>query len=73
MRANRLPRVHAELMESSDYARRRAEIEAFNASSPRVKRGLGYHPLKFGISFTKSLLNQAGAPDASTAPTLRVL
>jgi xanthine dehydrogenase large subunit len=58
---NRLPRIHAELMASSDYARRRAEIEAFNAGSRWTKRGIGFQPVKFGISFTTSFLNQAGA------------
>jgi xanthine dehydrogenase large subunit len=58
---NRLHRIHAELMASSDYARRRAEIEAFNASSRWTKRGIGFQPVKFGISFTNSVLNQAGA------------
>jgi xanthine dehydrogenase large subunit len=58
---NRLPRIHTELMASSGYAKRRAEIEAFNASSRWTKRGIGYQPVKFGISFTTSFLNQAGA------------
>jgi xanthine dehydrogenase large subunit len=58
---NRIPRIHAELLASSEYARRRAEIEQFNASSKWTKRGIGYQPVKFGISFTTSFLNQAGA------------
>lgn len=58
---NRLPRLHAELMESSEYAKRRAEIDQFNASSRWTKRGIGFQPVKFGISFTTSFLNQAGA------------
>ncbi len=58
---NRLQRIHAELLASSDYARRRAEIDAFNASSRWTKRGIGFQPVKFGISFTTSFLNQAGA------------
>jgi xanthine dehydrogenase large subunit len=58
---NRLARIHAELMASSEYAARRQAIEAWNAGSPWVKRGLGFQPIKFGISFTKSVLNQAGA------------
>jgi xanthine dehydrogenase large subunit len=58
---NRLPRIHAELLASSDYARRREEIEAFNAGSRWTKRGIGFQPVKFGISFTTSFLNQAGA------------
>ena len=59
--APRLERTWADLSASSDYTRRRAEIEVFNARSPYLKRGLAYQPVKFGISFTKSLLNQAGA------------
>lgn len=58
---NRLARVHAELLASSDYGARRGEIEAWNAGSRFVKRGIGFQPVKFGISFTKSVLNQAGA------------
>ncbi|MCA9709445.1 MAG: xanthine dehydrogenase molybdopterin binding subunit [Myxococcales bacterium] len=58
---NRLERIHAELLASSDYAARRAAIEAWNAGSRFVKRGIGFQPVKFGISFTKSVLNQAGA------------
>ena len=57
----RLPRIHRELLQQADYAARRAEIDAFNARSPHVKRGLGFMPVKFGISFTNSMLNQAGA------------
>jgi xanthine dehydrogenase large subunit len=58
---NRLARIHEGLMTSSDYTRRRAQIEAFNARSPWVKRGIGFSPVKFGISFTKKTYNQAGA------------
>ncbi|SEU16674.1 xanthine dehydrogenase molybdopterin binding subunit [Stigmatella erecta] len=58
---NRLPRIHEELLASSDYTRRREEIGRFNASSRWTKRGIGYQPVKFGISFTTSFLNQAGA------------
>ncbi len=57
----RLARIHEGLMKSSDYEARRAEIEAFNAKSPWNKRGIGFQPIKFGISFTFSVLNQAGA------------
>ncbi len=58
---NRLARLHAELMASSEYQRRRAALERRNAGSRWIKRGIGYQPVKFGISFTKSILNQAGA------------
>jgi xanthine dehydrogenase large subunit len=46
---------------TSDYRQRRAEIAAWNASSPVLKRGLAITPVKFGISFTATLFNQAGA------------
>ena len=49
------------LIETSGYATRRAEIAAFNAASPVLKRGLALTPVKFGISFNVVHLNQAGA------------
>ncbi len=58
---NRLERLYAQLMSESDYEKRRRSIESFNASSKWVKRGIGFQPVKFGISFTTSMLNQAGA------------
>nr|WP_295470121.1 xanthine dehydrogenase molybdopterin binding subunit [Mesorhizobium sp.] len=58
---NVLERIVAELEASSDYERRRREIAAFNANSPIVKRGLALTPVKFGISFTATFYNQAGA------------
>ncbi|HSI59150.1 MAG TPA: molybdopterin cofactor-binding domain-containing protein, partial [Ideonella sp.] len=51
----------AELAASSDYAGRRAAIEAFNTGSPVLKRGIALAPLKFGISFNVKHFNQAGA------------
>jgi xanthine dehydrogenase large subunit len=50
-----------ELVTSSDYEKRRAEIRAWNASSLILKRGIALTPVRFGISFTKTFLNQAGA------------
>ena len=58
---NRLPRIFDELLASSDYTKRKAELAAFNAKNTLVKRGLALTPVKFGISFTTSFLNQAGA------------
>ncbi|MFG3694930.1 xanthine dehydrogenase molybdopterin binding subunit [Stutzerimonas stutzeri] len=58
---NMLEEMTAELEASSDYAKRREEIRAFNAKSPILKKGLALTPVKFGISFTASFLNQAGA------------
>jgi xanthine dehydrogenase large subunit len=49
------------LEESSDYRARRSAIISKNAASTVVKRGLALTPVKFGISFTTSFLNQAGA------------
>ena len=46
---------------AADYDRRVAEVEAFNASHPDVKRGLAITPVKFGISFNLTAFNQAGA------------
>ena len=58
---NIIHRIVAELEESSGYRRRRREIRAFNANSDIVKRGLALTPVKFGISFTATHFNQAGA------------
>jgi xanthine dehydrogenase large subunit len=49
------------LEQSSSYRARRAEIERWNAQSTVLKRGIALTPVKFGISFTATLFNQAGA------------
>jgi xanthine dehydrogenase large subunit len=46
---------------SSNYRQRRAAIAAWNAQSPVIKRGIAITPVKFGISFTATFFNQAGA------------
>ena len=46
---------------SSDYRARRQAIAAFNAASPVLKKGLALTPVKFGIAFNVTHLNQAGA------------
>jgi xanthine dehydrogenase large subunit len=51
----------AELEESSEYRARRKAVAAFNATSPVLKKGLALTPVKFGIAFNVSHLNQAGA------------
>lgn len=53
--------IATDLRQSADYDRRRAEIRAWNATSPVLKRGIALTPVKFGISFTLTHLNQAGA------------
>ena len=51
----------AQLVANSDYPARRAAIAEWNAASPILKRGIALTPVKFGISFTLTWLNQAGA------------
>ncbi|MDH4607260.1 xanthine dehydrogenase molybdopterin binding subunit [Pseudomonas sp. BN102] len=58
---NMLAEMTEELEASSEYTKRREEIRAFNARSPVLKKGLAMTPVKFGISFTATFLNQAGA------------
>nr|WP_298147545.1 xanthine dehydrogenase molybdopterin binding subunit [uncultured Pseudomonas sp.] len=58
---NIIHEMTAELEESSEYAKRRRDIIEFNKKSPVLKKGLALTPVKFGISFTATFLNQAGA------------
>jgi len=46
---------------SAQYRRGREAVLAWNAANPIIKRGLAITPVKFGISFTATLFNQAGA------------
>ncbi len=54
-------KVIDQLEAESNYRARRAAMMAFNASSQYKKRGLALVPLKFGISFTATMLNQGAA------------
>jgi xanthine dehydrogenase large subunit len=56
-----VPDLVRELERTSGYAARREEIARFNAESPWLKRGIALTPVKFGISFTATAMNQAGA------------
>ena len=58
---NILEPLTEQLVQTSRYRERRAEIEAFNATSPVLKRGIAFTPVKFGISFNVNHFNQAGA------------
>lgn len=58
---NIAPDLIARLRADARYDKRRAAIDAFNADSPVLKRGIALTPVKFGISFTVTHLNQAGA------------
>ncbi|WP_176491262.1 xanthine dehydrogenase molybdopterin binding subunit [Polaromonas sp. AET17H-212] len=51
----------SKLERSANYRSRREAISAWNAKSPVIKRGIAITPVKFGISFTATLFNQAGA------------
>jgi len=50
-----------ELEKSADYRGRVKEIGQFNEEHKHLKRGIALTPVKFGISFTATHLNQAGA------------
>ena len=50
-----------DLEKSADYRSRVDEISQFNQEHEIVKRGIALTPVKFGISFTATHLNQAGA------------
>jgi xanthine dehydrogenase large subunit len=59
--AGRIARIWHELLASSGFAARRRELAAWNERHAHAKRGLAITPVKFGISFTTTFLNQAGA------------
>ncbi len=58
---NFLDEIIYDLEQSSCYGERRAAIKKFNQSSQILKKGIALTPVKFGISFTATFLNQAGA------------
>jgi xanthine dehydrogenase large subunit len=49
------------LMEACDFSERQARIADWNQRHDTLKKGLALTPVKFGISFTLTHLNQAGA------------
>ncbi len=56
-----LPRIFTELEASADYAARRQAVLDHNAKGGVIRRGIALTPVKFGISFTATWFNQAGA------------
>ena len=58
---NIIDEIVNKLESDAGYAARRKEIAEFNATSQVLKRGIALTPVKFGISFTATHLNQAGA------------
>ena len=58
---NILERIVGELEDSSDYQARRKAVLEHNAKGGIIRRGIALTPVKFGISFTATWYNQAGA------------
>ena len=58
---NLIHKITDQLEISSDYQARRRAVSAWNATNSTIKRGLALTPVKFGISFTSTMFNQAGA------------
>ncbi|AYQ26772.1 MULTISPECIES: xanthine dehydrogenase molybdopterin binding subunit [unclassified Polaromonas] len=58
---NILDPLLSKLEQTAQYRQRREAISAWNQGSPVIKRGIALTPVKFGISFTATLFNQAGA------------
>ncbi len=56
-----VPQIVAQLEDSANYQHRRQAIRDFNQSSAVLKKGIALTPVKFGISFTVTHLNQGGA------------
>jgi xanthine dehydrogenase large subunit len=59
--AARIERIWTQLKRTSEFNARRTAIAAFNQAHPNCKRGIAITPAKFGISFTATFFNQAGA------------
>ena len=59
--AERIPKIWNQLKESANFSARRKDIKRFNSTHPHRKRGIAITPVKFGISFTATAFNQAGA------------
>ncbi|HYD19797.1 MAG TPA: molybdopterin cofactor-binding domain-containing protein, partial [Patescibacteria group bacterium] len=49
------------LERSAEYSARVDAVRQFNAKNKILKKGIALTPVKFGISFTLTMLNQAGA------------
>ncbi|ELU10726.1 hypothetical protein CAPTEDRAFT_113030, partial [Capitella teleta] len=50
-----------EVIKRSSYEQRKDSLKEFNAKNPWRKRAMALTPVKYGISFTTTFLNQAGA------------
>ena len=61
VRGNLIPELFDRLAREFDYAALRHNIEDFNSASATHLRGIAMTPVKFGVSFTTKMLNQANA------------
>lgn len=59
--AERIPLLWYDLKRESEFDARRERVSAHNRDHQTTKRGLAITPVKFGISFTTAMFNQAGA------------
>ncbi len=58
---NRIQDIWRQVLAKAEFAKRRTEVDQWNQANAHMKRGLAVTPVKFGISFTLSHYNQAGA------------
>jgi len=58
---DRIQRIWRQLQKDAEVEKRRKELAVWNAKNPMHKRGIGMTPVMFGISFTLTMYNQAGA------------
>ncbi|CAG8591425.1 12826_t:CDS:2, partial [Cetraspora pellucida] len=56
-----LPLVYQQVKETSEFEKRRKEVDEFNSKNKWRKRGLSLMPIQFGVAFGLQFLNQAGA------------
>ncbi len=58
---NALPRIISRLATTASYQKRRAAVINFNRAHATRKKGIALAPVKFGIAFTTTFMNQGGA------------
>jgi xanthine dehydrogenase large subunit len=58
---NPIEKITARLLATSDYQARRKAVQEWNAAGGVIRKGIALTPVKFGISFTSTMFNQAGA------------
>ncbi len=58
---NVIEEIFNKLIKKSNYKKRKIEIDNFNKKNKVLKKGIAITPVKFGISFTTTHLNQGGA------------